>query len=335
MASTPSCSPGFSPDNVLRLPMPVGPFNEPLGTDCFRNDLAFSVIAWIIVVLSSIAIVVFVKELHERQLGLWLRAAFISQIMCLISLIIFCIVGIYRPEGCFSVWVAFSFWLIVWVLCYLKVGLDGAITSITQVMNVSMIEVIGGLPLVTFAIILGISCFTAIMVGAIGTAVAVSEGNVQAAVPFWTAHCTGFAAWIGFGTFHNYYALGKFLETVKSVSSHVADNQSSERKRAFEDVVERIQNGRNMMLGSLPLGCGAWIVHAFVLPVFWYIAFAHCFNMLFGTFAAIYMHSPDARRKKIMSCWRSISSRHSVKNTGRVNASGPQQSLSTINRDVS
>jgi hypothetical protein len=54
------------PDSLLRFPMPIGPLNEPFGTDCYLTAYtAFTVIFWLVAVLSFLcALVMGVTAYH-------------------------------------------------------------------------------------------------------------------------------------------------------------------------------------------------------------------------------------------------------------------------------
>lgn len=307
------CTPGFSSDNILRLPAFIGPFVEASGTDCYRNDSAVMGLAWFTIIVAVILASIISIELAQRRLPTAsLRFGLLGQLMSLLTTVIFCLFAVYYPEGCFSTWVVFCFWLWFWAISYMKLLLDGGVMVVTKVTKRNYIDVLGGPMVVAFIVVVVTSCFTAVMIGTIGTAVyAWNQRDIPKAMIFWSLHCVGFTCFVTSAIIYAYYLMGRFANLVESVAANAKGIQRSggdsdkgagsgspnpTATQRVDDLVHRFRDGRKTIFLSLPMGAGAWLVHSFVLPVFYYLVFMHLLNNVTGVLALWYIYTPVTRK---------------------------------------
>ena len=189
-----NCTQGYSSDNILRLPMPVGPFNEPYGEDCFRNDLALEVCCSIFLVIVLFLALLYGHELATRSKKMSRAIYFVYFVsfiqLALIAAFLFCM--IYKPEVCFILWAIICFTIWFHTAAILHVGFQSIFKILQDLVHKSLLQVIGGrkvLVLVGIAFWFGSICN---LIGAVGTAVSVSKGDIERAVIFWQVHCAAF-----------------------------------------------------------------------------------------------------------------------------------------------
>jgi len=310
------CTPGYSRDIVLRLPTFIGPFANATGVDCSRNNTAFAVLAWATSLASLLlAVVIGTEVFRKRQPATSLRLGFFGMWMSLLNTIIFCIVGIYSPQGCFLAWAVFSFWVWFWSIAMVKYVLDGTIHVVRQVTRKSVTEILGGKVPFAIMIVVTVTCYLAVIVGSFGTAIRMFVfKDVTSAMVFWAIQCLGNACFIILGVTYNYVLFGRFADLVEQVTgdgdklrqeSHTTDGrpQSSaadDERRDIADLVYRFRYGRRTLLIPIPFGAGLWIAHAFVLPVFWYLAFAQIIVANIVPIFGIYnIYIPSSRKRQV------------------------------------
>src|SRR4051812_41746584 len=100
-----ACPPGYRSDNLVRVPMPLGPFNEPRGTDCYLYEPVYLALMALTIVTSVGFLTLYLSEIfksptatHKVKRDLKVIYAFIS--LSEISKIILVVCGYYLPSVC-------------------------------------------------------------------------------------------------------------------------------------------------------------------------------------------------------------------------------------------
>ena len=313
-ANDTSCPPGYSPDTILRLPMPVGPFNEPFGKDCFRNNLGVIVFASIIAFINLLCLILLFIDLTQRNIGPYLQTGFSSLFLVNFTSILFCFFAIFEPAACFSIWVFFTLFLWLSILSFMQVLIHGAMRIVYEVTKTKKLtELLGGPFVLAAVFLITVSTFFLAIIGAVGAAIQVYKSNITSAFSFWQIHSIGWAIYVGLILSYSIFMMNQFANEVENVSRQARPNlndSGSVVHHQVHDIVKRFRLGAIQAIASFPLGCGAWIVHSFVLPVFWYLAFLHLCNGLLATIVLWYIYTPTPRKKRalelIFCCGRQV-----------------------------
>ena len=298
-----NCTKGYSADTILRLPMPVGPFNERYGADCFRNDLGVLACFWILALGSVFSALLLSKEVADRKLGFTLKFVFVCLIIVNSFITIFSIFAIYIPMLCFP---TFAFGLVFfWLFLFgvLKLIMETVMRIMHQInKSRSILIIIGGIPAVlglTFVYVFG---FSLQIVSVICAGIFVLTGDISLAVVFWGISCVALSVSVLILTVTIAGSFGRFADLIEKISSdagNVANAFEVQQGDRIHEVVKRFRRGRILIFCTSPLGFGVWLLNAFILPLFWYLAFLQLLNVVFLTFVVWYLYTTPRRRKEI------------------------------------
>jgi hypothetical protein len=120
-----TCPPGLSPDLIFYFPMPVGNLNQPIGSDCYMHLLAFSILAWLEILLFLFIILLNVISMSLQRVRSPVLFTF-GQLMS-VGMIMTLLLGMYKPEGCR---VAIAFTVTVLAVAYGLTVYGGILTQL-------------------------------------------------------------------------------------------------------------------------------------------------------------------------------------------------------------
>ena len=121
---------------------------------------------------------------------------------------------------------------------------------------------------------------------------------------YYRLFCAGVAGHVAVFLMCAWMILSRFVKLVEAIRANAertgGGNSFQVSNKRIDDMREisvRFRFGRNMLVLAAPLGVGAWIVQAIVLPVFWYIVLLQFFNTM-GVCWAVWLSVISVERKK-------------------------------------
>ena len=282
--------------------MPVGPFNEPYGKDCFRNDFALEVCCSIFIVIVSILASIYFYELVTRRKSFPRPVLYVyfTTFIQLLANIAFLFCMIFKPDACFTVWAVVSVWIWAQTAAMLHVGFQSVLKILRDLLHQSIIQVIGGMKVL---IALGVAfwCGSLLnLIGAVGTAVSVWNNDIGLALVFWQLHCASFTFAYLVIMAYMFYCFTRLIEAFNQFLKDFPQSSTSQDKQAeMKEMHLRFRISRMVVMANAPLATGIWIFHCFILPVFWYIALLHVLNMMNAAVGSLYVWTSYSRKLKM------------------------------------
>lgn len=268
---------------MLRVPMDWY-FTEPRGMDCYQNTTAFLVISWFVVVINFVVALMclYASFVLKRRL---MKVLFLCNSLIACIAIVFAIGAMYFPKYSFRIYAAACALLMISLSASSRLVLDALLAVVRTVgrQKFNLIQVAGG-PVGIF--LFGSTMIIAMMMivgGAITAAVENDRGDNRALLQVWRVHCVGWAV-LSFTTLSLIYtATGICAKIVTDIMNNAPciaswNGVPSSKTNDLRDFITRMEKSRVLLLLLLPLGVGAWVMHAIVLPVFWWIAYLHFLN---------------------------------------------------------
>lgn len=325
-----ACAPGYSSDGILRLPL--GPWQDAPGTDCYRSDAGIAVFAGVLLMVCAVGSIMLVVEIADnKKLTVTMRRAHMLSLAVLASIIAVLVIAIVKQAWTFWAWALMIAVNQPWVICYYSVLFNNCVAVLYKIVpEKSRMELAGGAKWVMVGGSCVMICLVATLVGSIGTAVAVDRADYGTAHDFWTLMCVAWAIFTAVAIAHVYQMYVGFAVAIERVVNAVEANadglaRSGDAARAVATQFRRASLGA---LAALPIGCGLWAAHAAVLPMWWWIVMLHVINIINGVMLVSFANTSQSRRRRVfglLTCFSVLPNISSGANPG----SSPADSASS------
>jgi hypothetical protein len=295
--SSTKCDYPYTPDKILLVSMPVGPFTQPYGEDCFRNEIVCIILASLIAMFALMLGIVLLHDLLLRKLDRFLSALFALQACTLISIIIFCMFAIFKQEYCVWAWVFLTATVFIWAT-HAYWLIFNIFDKLKHLPGITKKDFTDTFLLDTITAVTLILCVICNIVSSIGNAVTVSIGDYSTEFYYWEAFSVSAAIFVGVCAIHSHF---KFDFASKVIMRKKMENPNQLPDKDIDDFLSRMQQMKWRVLWTVPAGSGLWVLHAVLLPVFSYIAFIHLANAVGGIFMIYLAYTPKKHLRVVIA----------------------------------
>jgi len=289
--------------------MPVGPFTEPRGTDCYWSPMWFAILASIIIALDAFGFVCCASEAAASSNKHLRRKFALDALGCAMN-ICFVATGFASQRYGFLVWALFMFVMLAIVVSAQLFFFRTTMSTVSKVTKLTLVEILGGKLFVGSAVAVFAVAYVIIVVGAVGAAVYGTSTSADGAIDvpltlaFWQVHCVGWAFLALVLIVQMSIGFGKFAGVIEGVNAAMATMVSNQAQKVeMEDLAKRFRSSSRSMILLGPIGVGLWLLHAFVLPVWWWIVLVHSVNCAAGILFTWWAYAPLSRRARLLPCF--------------------------------
>ena len=160
------------------------------------------------------------------------------------------------------------------------------------------IEVLGGKLIVFPILFIHVASILLIVVGSIGAAATYNPNDETLSLMFFQACCVGFPLFCCVICFGTMYILRSVARIVRQTFEN--DNRACENPQLQVELEEMLKRFWFVnYLGSIPFFSLLFVMHAFVLPLFWWVIMFHLLNAVCALFVCWYSVTPTKQRIRI------------------------------------
>jgi len=291
-----NCPQGYSADTILYVGMPFGTLTEPFNANCYRNDAGVIALAVFFILLLSSQTVLLGLVFMQLNNARMKRCLLIVGLNSLV-LIAFSLCAIFRPDACFFLWSVASLLVYVWFANVATILLEGVAGTVAKIDQGASLQVTAGFSNVTFQL-LCVPLALMLVIGGFGASVSRLVGNERFTLAFWQVHCVGWIFAVNLGLFFWSYVCRKAANVIERVASGVQENNNNNKLQATLNNFRA--TSRNVFL-LWPAGVGLWVLHATVLPSFFYLSFVHVLNIWMSGMITLLFFTTESQRKAVLS----------------------------------
>jgi hypothetical protein len=138
-----------------------------------------------------------------------------------------------------------------------------------------------------------------ILIGGVGSAASFPTSESLALV-FWQIHCAGWVLAVSALILTFVIQGGSMIRVVEEIRAK-APMGSVDVNDEVTDLVMRLKRGRSLAPMVLPIGAGFWALHAFVLPLYWWLMLLHVWNNSSGCVQIWIMITNSRQQRNVLS----------------------------------
>ncbi len=277
-----ACLDGWSSDNILRVPMDIGPFSEPWNTDCYFHLLGLQgLLGFYIIVYLPCGILVWgelqrgkIKKKHDSSsssapaVPTLLKAMYYIVLIMIVEAMISFVISLLDPQYIPVIYVIQNVSMFIGIFVFYLHIISSEAKIVTNYTRKKSLMAIYGKSVTIFAVICLTLCFISIIIGCIGMSFyLVEQQEPELALVYYRVYCFGWTFTVFTFVSHFRFTMSKFANFVEEIMQNAAplqrtpqpttpDHQNQQRLATVATDTMKNQNSSSSN-GSHPHGGGA------------------------------------------------------------------------------